>query len=138
VETAPGPSLSVSRVTCRAVSGCGVQHPGDAVRWTCTWVLLNDGASCVELTDAWIPHGRFRGDGRIPLAVEIAPGATHPLQFVVTADEAPGTVVENAFLILRVRMQETSWRVFIRLRIEFDLAAVPTPVVEAITTQSLK
>ena len=135
METAP--SLAVTRVTCEAIEG-GVQHPGDAVRWACTWMVHNDGASSVELTDAWIPHGRFRGDGRIPLAVEVAPGATHALQFVLTAAEAPGTVVENAFLILRVRMQGTSRRVFIRMRIEFDLSAVPIPVVKAITTQSLE
>ena len=29
-------------------------------------------------------------------------------------------------------------RVFVRLRIEFDSSALPVPVVEAITTQSLK
>ena len=135
METAP--ALTVTRVTCEAIGG-GVQHPGDAVRWVCTWVLHNDGASPLDLIAAWIPHGRFCGDGRIPLALEIAPGATQSLQFFVTADEAPGTSVENAFLILRIRMQGTPWRVFIRMRIEFDASAIPRPVVETITTQSLE
>ena len=138
METAPAPSLSVSRVTCRAVSGCGVQHPGDAVRWTCTFVLHNEGTLPLELEAAWIPHGRFRGDGRLPVSGQIGPGATQELEFAVTAEEPPGTIVENAFLILRVRVAGAAWRVFIRLRIEFDLAARPTPVVEAITTQSLE
>jgi len=135
VET--GPSLTVERVSCRPVAG-GVQHPSDAVRWQAAWLLRNRGPSAVELTDAWIPHGRFRGDGRIPLAVELAPGASHSLQFFITADEAPGTSVENAFLILRARIGAKPWRIFLRMRIEFDAAAVPQPVVETITTQSLE
>jgi len=135
VETAP--SLTVTRVTCGAIGG-GVQHPGDAVRWVVTWALCNSGPSFLELTDAWIPHGRFRGDGRISLAVAIAPGATHSQQFFVSADEAPGTVVENAFLILRVSIQGAAWRVFIRMRIAFDASAVPQPAVETITTHSLE
>ena len=134
---APFSALSVSRVTCRAVSG-GVQHPGDAVRWAVTFVLDNAGPSSLELTDAWIPHDKFRGEGRSPLSIQIAPGATHALQCAVTADEPPGTIVENAFLILRVFVDGVPWRVFIRLRIEFDSSAVPVPMVEAITTQSLK
>jgi len=108
------------------------------VRWLVTWTLANNGPSSLALTDAWIPHGKFCGDGRLPLSVEIAPGATHSLQFAVTADEPPGTIVENAFLILRVRIAAAAWRVFIRLRIEFDSSALPLPVVEAITAQSLE
>jgi hypothetical protein len=124
-------------VSCRPIAG-GVQHPGDAVRWACTWVLHNPGASPLELIAAWIPHGRFRGDGRLPVSEAIGPGAPRDLEFVVTADEPPLTVVENAFLILRVRLSGAPWRVFIRMRIEFDSAAVPNPVVETITTQSLE
>ena len=108
------------------------------MRWLVTWTLANNGPSSLALTDAWIPHGKFRGDGRLPLSVEIAPGAIHSLQFAVTADEPPGTIVENAFLILRVRIAAAAWRVFIRLRIEFDSSALPIPVVEAITAQSLE
>jgi hypothetical protein len=92
----------------------------------------------LELEAAWIPHGRFRGDGRLPLSGQIAPGADHELEFAVTADEAPRTIVENAFLILRVRLGGAAWRVFIRMRIEFDSSAVPVPLVETITTQSLE
>jgi hypothetical protein len=135
VETPP--PLTVSRVACRPVGGA-VQHPGDAVRWTAAWLLHNAGAQPLELEAAWIPHGRFRGDGRLPLAVVIDPGASHELEFAVTAEEPPGTIVENAFLILRVRVSGAAWRVFVRMRIEFDPAAVPVPVVETITTQSLK
>jgi hypothetical protein len=116
---------------CRPVA----DEPG---RWLARWVVHNDGPAPVELDTAWIPHGRFRGDGRLPLSGEIAPKASGELKFLVTASEAPGTRVENAFLILRVNVQATAWRVFVRMRIEFDAEAVPTPVVESVTTQCLE
>ena len=49
-----------------------------------------------------------------------------------------GTIVENAFLILRASVSGAPWRIFIRMRVEFDASAVPVPVVETVTTQSLK
>jgi hypothetical protein len=105
---------------------------GDA--WRVAWRGINAGASPVFLEAAWIPHGRFRGEGRIPLDVEVAPGASHCLEFRVHAREAPGTLVENAFLILRL----PEWRVFVRMRIEFDVDARPRPIVEQVTTQQLE
>jgi len=131
------PSLAVSRVSCRPVAGA-VQHPGDAVRWLTTWLVHNAGTQPLALEAAWIPHGRSRGDGRLPLAGQIGPGQSRELEFSVTAAEAPYSVVENAFLILRVSLQRVAWRIFIRMRIEFDAAAVPMPVVEVVTTQSLE
>jgi hypothetical protein len=97
-------------------------------------VVHNAGPQPLELQAAWIPHGRFRGDGRLPLSGRIDPGASRELEFRVTALEAPASVVENAFLILRVR----DWRIFVRMRIDFDAAGVPRPSVEAITSQSIE
>jgi hypothetical protein len=131
------PSLTVCRVSCRSVGGASPRK-GEALRWAATWVVHNAATQPLDLEAAWIPHGRFRGDGRLPLSGQVGPGDAHELEFLVTADEAPGTVVDNAFLILRVRVQRAAWRVFIRMRIEFDAMSVPTPVVEAVTTQSLK
>jgi hypothetical protein len=131
------PALTVSSVTCRPGSSA-VQHPGDAVRWQTTWVVHNAGPEPLALEAAWIPHGRFRGDGRLPLSAAISSGTAQELEFVVTADEPPGTVVENAFLILRVNVHGMPWRIFIRMRIEFDSSSVPSPVVEVVSTQSLE
>jgi hypothetical protein len=98
--------------------------------WLVTWRLLNSGGSAVSLASAWIPHGRFRGAfGRVPLALQIAPGASHPLALQVRASEPAGTVVENAFLIL----QTDRWRIFTRMRIEFS--PDPLPIVEQVTLQ---
>jgi hypothetical protein len=96
--------------------------------WQVTWRLAGD-ARAVE--SAWVPHGRFRGVGR----VNFTPPRALPvfLEMTVHADEAPGTIVENAFLILRL---SDGWRVFVRMRIEFDSSGVPKPVPELVTLQS--
>jgi hypothetical protein len=99
--------------------------------------VRNVGTAPLQLEAAWIPHGRFRGD-RTALCGQIDPSGTRRLELAVTTGEAAGTVVENAFLILRVVMQAQAWRIFVRMRIEFDDSAIPRPVVEAITMQSLK
>ena len=82
------------------------------------------------LESAWVPHGRFRGEGRL----NFAPARALPLSLEMTvhAEEAPGTVVENAFLILRL----SGWRVFVRMRVEFDPSGVPRPIPELVTLQS--
>ena len=125
------PLISVRALGCRP----DTDHPR---RWHARWLVHNLVAEPLELQAAWIPHGRFRGDGRVPLAGRIDPAASRELDFAVTASEPPGTVVPNAFLILRVTVQGKAWRIFVRMRIEFDADAVPNPVVEAVTTQSLQ
>ena len=106
-------------------------------RWQVTWSIANDGAESLVLEAAWIPHGRFRGEGRMPLSSQVNPGESALLKFSVTAREPPGTRVENAFLILRANRQGHTWRIFTRMRIEFDAQAVPTPVIELITVQPI-
>ncbi len=107
----------------------------DNDRWLVTWDVFNDSRELLVLEDAWLPHGRFRGDGHISPGTRVAPGQSSRLALRVTAHEPPGTVVENAFLILRVSGR---WRIFARMRIEFDANTRPRPIVEAITTQSIQ
>jgi hypothetical protein len=122
------PRVDIAAINCRP-------DPAELNgRWRIGWVVHNAGPQPLELQAAWIPHGRFRGDGRLPLSGRIDPGASRELEFRVTALEAPASVVENAFLILRVR----DWRIFVRMRIDFDAAGVPRPSVEAITSQSIE
>jgi len=99
-----------------------------------TWRVGNDGAELLRLEDAWIPHSRFRGEGHVALSAVIDAGASRTFDFVVTANEPPLTVVENAFLILRA----SECRIFVKLRVEFDHDGTPTPIVEAVTSQSLQ
>ena len=129
--TAVEPRVSFLTVDCRA-------HGKSGRRWLATWVLRNDDAQQLHLEMAWIPHGRFRGDGRFGLDAIVNAGDSTRLEFPVTAQEAPETVVENAFLILRVRSQGRGWRIFTRMRVEFDAQAVPRPRVEVVTLQSIE
>jgi hypothetical protein len=111
------------------VSVESVQRAGAGV-WRITWRVDNFGPP-LGLESAWVPHGRFRGQGRL----NFAPPRPLPLslEMLVHADEGPGTLVENTFLILRL---STRWRVFVRMRVEFDTDAVPHPIPELVTLQS--
>jgi len=99
--------------------------------------MRNAGPAALGLEAAWIPHGRFRGDGRMLLSSELGARESRRLDFGVSAAEPPGTVVENAFLILRVSSEGRAWRIFTRMRIEFDAESTPRPIVELVTTQAL-
>src|SRR5579859_7188812 len=102
-------------------------------RWHVSWRLFNDGPLPLALHDAWVPHGRFRGEGHVTLALTVAPGDSTTLELKVATDEAPGTVVENAYLILR----SDAFRLFVRMRVTFDDQQTPQPVVETVSAQSL-
>src|SRR5439155_24547357 len=81
--------------------------------WRVRWRLLNTSDTALALTSAWVPHGRFRGvDGRVALAVPLAPAGSHLLDLRVRASEAPRTVVETAFLIITTDRGP----IFIRMR----------------------
>jgi hypothetical protein len=120
------PPVRIEVATCEACAG-------DAGRWRVTFRVVNAARSSVDLTDAWLPHGRFRGDGHIALSVSVPPLGLRVLTLEVSAREEPGTVVENAFLILRA----SGCRVFARMRVTFDASGAARPVVEAITVQFL-
>ena len=81
-----------------------------------------------------MPHGRFRGEGgHVPVNQVALPGEAARVELPVLAAEAPGTLVENAFLILRT----DRCRIFARMRIQFGCDAVPLPHVARVTTQVL-
>jgi hypothetical protein len=122
--------LAEPRVTVRIDSVAADGEPG---RWRVAWLVQNRGDSTIELESAWIPHGRFRGQGRLPLEYKLEANETRRLEFRVAAHEAPGTVVENAFLILRAR----GWRIFTRMRIEFDPSGIPWPVCEVTSVATI-
>jgi len=89
------------QVTIDVVSVDPESVPG---RWRVTWLIRNGASAPLALEEAWIPHGRFRGDGHVALDAVLSPGASTRLSFSVAAEEPPRTVVENAFLILRTTL----------------------------------
>ena len=125
----PLPRTSISVASCTPGS-----DPG---RWLVCWLVVNEGDDVLRLEDAWVPHGRFRGEGHVPLDVLVSPSSSMRLELEVAVDEPPGTVVSNAFLVLRVLSGEDSWRIFARMRIEFGPGGAPVPIVENVTVQSM-
>jgi hypothetical protein len=118
-----------------AVVSCVASGPG---QWQTTWLIANEDDQPLRLEEAWVPHGRFRGNGHVTLVTDIPVGESRRLALDVMAAEPPRTVVENAFLILRLTRANQSWRVFARMRIEFDAQSEPLPIVESITAQSIQ
>lgn len=122
------PRVGIQVLDCRADSVEG--------RWRVRWNVHNGGSAALALHTAWIPHGRFRGDGRVALSTVLDSDDSTILDLFVQAREEPGTRVDNAYLILQVSSEGSHWRIFARMRIEFDAHAVPQPTVEVITTQA--
>lgn len=103
------------------------------------WYVHNCGAGPLRILATWLPHGRFRGE-REDLAppVEVRPDERIHFVFSVACGEPPGTVVENAFIILRVVWRDAPWLVFARLGISFDDAGEPHSTTGVITTQRIE
>ena len=121
------PSVRILLESCRSA--------GTAGRWQVAWRVHNDGDQPLRIDDAWVPHGRFRGEaGRFPVNLAVRPGEWGQLELIVLAAEAPGVVVENAFLILRT----DRGRMFARMRIDFGHDGAPQPYVVRVSAQSLQ
>ena len=105
-------------------------------RWLVAWQIRNLGKQPLQIMTARLPHGRFRSKEReLPAALTLLPGQSTRLEVSVACHESPGTVVENAFLILRVLWQDEPWQVFARFRVVFDEHGGPETTTELITTQ---
>ena len=123
-----GPKVVVESA-CRCV-------PSASGRWLCTWRIQNLGQEPLQLLAVGLPHSRFRSEEReLSPAPNLLPGESARLALAVACREPAGTVVENAFLILRVLWGEQPWRIFARLRVVFDQHEVPENSTEMVTTQ---
>ena len=130
IASGPEPQIAVEPASRRPGMA-----PGE---WLFGWEVTNLGSEPLEIQGAWLPHGRFRGDRHeLGPAPALAAGRSARVQFAVRCAEPPGTVVENAFLILNVGWRAEPWRIFVRLRIMFDEDGVPDNTVEAITLQQV-
>jgi hypothetical protein len=115
--------------------------PGAATacdRWLCTWRIQNLSPEPLQLLAAGLPHSRFRSEEQeLSPAPKLLAGESARLALVVACREPAGTVVENAFLILRVLWREQPWRILARLRVVFDQHGVPENSTEVVTTQPI-
>lgn len=102
----------------------------DAGLWRAAWQLRASGEP-VQVIEAWLPHDHFYSPRRRfepPLTVDDT-----VLEAEVSCEDPPGSVIENAFLILRTPDR----RVFARLTILVDGEGVPRQQCEAVTVQEV-
>jgi hypothetical protein len=105
-------------------------------RWFFRWRLRNKSNHAMRLSSVRAPHGKFKAEERklLPPAT-IAAGDSFILDMAVTCEEPPGTIIENAFLILFVDWQENHWRLFVRLQITVNQQGNPAAATQSITVQ---
>ena len=102
--------------------------------WTVPFEIANHGDSPVSLAAAWLPHGRFNCPQRsLGGSAPLPPGGRTELTFPVAFHEEAGTVVENAFVIVRLSWREEAWRVLARLTVTAGPAGEPRAVTELVT-----
>lgn len=105
-------------------------------RWLVAWHIWNLGQQPLQLLAGRLPHSRFRSEEReLDPRPKLLPGESARLEFAVACSELPETVVENAFLILRVLWLEKPWRILARLRVVFDEQGGPQTTTEVVTVQ---
>ncbi len=125
-----GPTVVVESACAGVASAAG--------RWLCTWRIQNLCQEPLQLLAAGLPHSRFRSEEQaLAPAPTLLPGESARLALAVACGEPAGTVVENAFLILRVLWREQPWRILARLRVTFDPHGVPENSTEVITTHPI-
>lgn len=108
-------------------------------RWRISWSAENPGLAPLVVHEAWLPHGRFRAHPRrFEPPIRLETGRPCDLTFEVACDEAPGTVVENGFILLRTSWEDAPWRVFVRVTVHVRVGGAPWPVTEAITQQRIQ
>ncbi len=127
-QTDSGPKVSVEQISRQAGAASDL--------WVVGWRIQNLSEKRIELLTARLPHSQFRGE-----EIELAPpsgilaGESASLELSVKCRESPGSVVENAFLILRINWLGQSWLILARLRVLFDEQGAPQTVTEMLTTQ---
>jgi hypothetical protein len=123
-----GPQVRVEQASQQAEPAPG--------RWRVAWHIQNLGQQPLQLLAARLPHSRFRSEERaLTPRPELLPGERAQLEFPIACSELPGTMVENAFLILRVLWLDEPWRIFARLRVVFDEQGEPRTTTELVTVQ---
>jgi hypothetical protein len=105
-------------------------------RWLVAWQIKNLGQETLKILSARLPHSRFRCDERkFDTAVGVGPEQSARLELEVKCEEPSGTIVENAFLILRVLWLDEPWRILARLRVSVNKKDEPETITELVTTQ---
>ena len=120
------PKLGVEALFCdpAGTEGC----------WSASWRIRNLSQQRVEIVSVWLPHDNFASRRRVfNTPLRLPSMDSEVLEIHVACDELPGSVVENAFVILQLEMDGRTWRVFARHRIALDDAGVPHHKCQSVT-----
>ena len=118
------------------VEGKGCRPTPRPFNWTCTWRIRNLEDSPAQILTTWLPHDRFISENQEhhpPLDLPVL--GSIDLEAVVRCSETAGTVIENAFVILRVAFRGSEWRVFARQEVRVDNQGAPQATCQLVTCQ---
>ncbi len=105
----------------------------DGDGWRTTWRISNMEPDAVRVVAAIAPHAQFRGEAALDREIA-GPGETQ-LSLVVRTVGAPGSEIENAFVIVQVQRGDERWRLLARLRVPLGDDGKPQPRIETVTCQ---
>jgi hypothetical protein len=104
--------------------------------WKVTWSIHNLGDSPLTILAARLPHGKFHGkEIQLKRPQELEPNGIGHLELEVRCSEAPGNVIENAFLIMRVVSVANEWLMLARFRVLINTGGTLSTTTERITAQ---
>lgn len=113
-----------------------VAASADQQRWRVAWRVENRNAEPVQILSAWLPHSRFRCDARdLSGLPPLAANQGAQVELEAWCDEAPGTAVPAAFLILRFLWRGQPWRLLARTTVTWDEAGAPGIQIERVDLQ---
>jgi hypothetical protein len=106
----------------------------DGETWRVNWAIANHEPLGVRVALINAPHSQFRSDPT-RLDVLLHEGASTIVPLRVRVAGAPGSDIENAFVILTIDHAARQWRFLVRVRVTIASTAAPVLRVETITTQ---
>ena len=113
-----------------------VQRSPTPDRWQVRWRIENLGDRQLKILAARLPHGKFRSaETEFTRAILIEPKQSGRIELEVRCNEPPGSIVENAFLIMRVLCADAPWLILARLRVSVNDKRAPVTAAELITAQ---
>jgi len=123
-----GPRLLIEADSCRATIVRG--------QWLVAWRVQNLGQAPCAVLSTWLPHDQFFSRQKtLDAPLWLLPGESTRLELPVTCHEPPGSVVDNAYLILRLLWLEQPWRAFARHRVVLDDSGTPQHVCQVVSVQ---
>lgn len=102
--------------------------------WRVQWRVTNLGGDHVRLVAVRAPHPRFRSEPQELNALVVESAS---FEQAVVVDAAPGTDIENAFVIFVAVKDRETWRVLFRVRVQVGADGTPAPQVEAASTHRI-